>query len=120
MKVLPECYVCAMRQALSACRLASDDVDFHHRAMWAAADHLARSASRDITPPEAGEGLYRMIREMSGNPDPFEDLSRLSVPGRRVSDDARMNGIDAHRCQFHRQVFLGHTPNFGQKLIRKE
>jgi len=76
MKVLPECYVCAMRQALSACRLASDDVDFHHRAMWAAADHLARSASRDITPPEAGEGLYRMIREMSGNPDPFEDQKR--------------------------------------------
>ena len=55
MKVLPECYVCAMRQALSASRLASDDVDFHHRAMWAAADHLARSASRDIAPPEAGE-----------------------------------------------------------------
>lgn len=76
MKVLPECYVCAMRQALSACRLVSDDVDFHHRAMWAAADHLARTASRDITPPEAGEGLYRMIREMSGSPDPFAEQKR--------------------------------------------
>jgi len=75
MKVLPDCYVCAMRQALAACMLASDDVEFRHRAMRAASAHLA-DCPRDVTPPEAGEGVYRIIREMSGNPDPFAAQKR--------------------------------------------
>lgn len=59
-----------MRQALAAARLVSDDEDFHHECMVETARLLA-GARRDSTPPEGGEELYRMIRERSGNPDPF-------------------------------------------------
>jgi len=64
-----------MRQALSAARLVSDDADFHHRCLREAAKLLAE-CPLDVTPPEAGEGLYRLVREMSGNADPFEAQKR--------------------------------------------
>jgi uncharacterized protein with ATP-grasp and redox domains len=75
MKILPDCYVCAMRQALAAARLVSDDPEVHYRVLEEAAGHLTRGG-RDITPPEAGEGLYRMVRELSGNDDPFATMKR--------------------------------------------
>jgi uncharacterized protein with ATP-grasp and redox domains len=64
-----------MRQALGAARLVSDDEAYHHRALQEAARLLA-GCPLDVTPPEAGEGLYRMIRETSGNPDPFAEMKR--------------------------------------------
>jgi len=64
-----------MRQMLSAARLAGGDEAFQHRCLQEAARMLA-GESLDITPPEAGEGLYRMVREMSGNPDPFAAQKR--------------------------------------------
>ncbi len=75
MKIQPECFLCAMRQALSAARLASDDEEFYHECMVETARILA-SASRGQTPPEGGEIFYRMIRERSGNPDPFKEQKK--------------------------------------------
>lgn len=75
MKILPECYVCAMRQALAAAMLVSDDATFHSEVLREAAREMA-SAGSDITPPEAGEGLYAMISRMSGNPDPFAEQKK--------------------------------------------
>ena len=42
MKLLPECYACAMRQALSAARLVTGDEAFHHRCLLATASILTR------------------------------------------------------------------------------
>jgi damage-control phosphatase, subfamily I len=75
LKILPDCHVCAMRQALSAARLVSDDPAFHHECLQRAARLLA-DCPLDVTPPEAGEGIYAMVREMSGNPDPFAAMKR--------------------------------------------
>ncbi len=75
MNILPDCWVCAMRQALGAARLVGGDSEFQHQVLQEAAKLLAAS-ERDITPPEAGEGLYALIREMSGNEDPFAEMKR--------------------------------------------
>lgn len=75
MNILPDCWVCAMRQALGAARLVGGDEEYQHRCLQEAARLLAAS-ERNITPPEAGEGLYAMIREMSGNDDPFAEMKR--------------------------------------------
>ncbi|MBU1670664.1 MAG: DUF89 family protein [Actinobacteria bacterium] len=75
MKLLGECYACAMRQALSAARLVTDDEAFHLRVLSEAAAVMARARS-DMTPPEAGEEIYGMVRELSGNPDPFAAQKR--------------------------------------------
>jgi uncharacterized protein with ATP-grasp and redox domains len=75
MNILPDCWVCAMRQALGAARLVGGDEEFQHNVLQETARLLAASP-RDVTPPEAGEGLYAMIREMSGNDDPFAEMKR--------------------------------------------
>lgn len=75
MKLLPECYACAMRQALSAARLVTGDEAFHHRCLLATASILTRVTGEE-TPPEIGEDVYRMVREYSGNPDPFHEQKR--------------------------------------------
>lgn len=75
MKIHPECFLCAMRQALSAAKLASDDIELHNEMMVEVARILTHSRS-DQTPPEGGELFYRMVRERSGNPDPFRDQKK--------------------------------------------
>ena len=75
MRILPECYACALRQALSAARLATEDEDFHHRCLLEAA-RILTTVDRRATPPEVGEKVYRMVRELSGVPDPFRDQKR--------------------------------------------
>ena len=70
MRLLSECYACALRQTLSAARLVASDDSFHHRCLQEAARILTR-ARMDMTPPEVGEEIYRMVREFSGEDDPF-------------------------------------------------
>ncbi len=62
-----------MRQALGAARLVSDDLEFQNEVMVRTAGLLA-GAPREGTPPEGGELFYRMIRELSGIPDPFREM----------------------------------------------
>ncbi len=69
MKVLPECYVCALRQVLAAARLAGGD-DFAIACLKKASEILAQLPD-GLTPPEMGEPIYRIVREISGIRDPF-------------------------------------------------
>ena len=75
MKLLGECYACAMRQALSAARLVTDDERFHIRCLAEAARILS-GTSPEVTPPEVGEEIYRAVRVFSGNPDPFREQKK--------------------------------------------
>ena len=75
MEFLPECFACAMRQALAAARLVTDDQSFHHRCLIEAAEILT-GAERGMTPPQMGEHIYGMVRRLSGNPDPFSEQKR--------------------------------------------
>lgn len=75
MEFLPECFACAMRQALSAARLVSDDESFHYRCLIEAAKILT-GAQRDMTPPQMGERIYGMVRRLSGNLDPFGEQKK--------------------------------------------
>lgn len=53
MKILPECYLCALRQALAAARLAGDDEGFHVEVMRETSRILA-DAGTAVSPPSAG------------------------------------------------------------------
>jgi len=70
MKLLPECYACALRQTLYAARLAGGDERFCHECLLEASLILTR-VTCDMTPPEVGEYIYRMVRERSGTEDPY-------------------------------------------------
>ncbi|MBU4193797.1 MAG: ARMT1-like domain-containing protein [Actinomycetia bacterium] len=75
MELFPECFACAMRQALAAARLVSDDESFHYQCLIEAAKILTR-VERDMAPPQMGEHIYGMVRGLSGNPDPFREQKK--------------------------------------------
>lgn len=75
MKAYLDCIPCFFQQALRAARIATDDAGQHKQIL----DELGSMLS-DIplenTPPETGRLIYRMVRQITGNPDPFQQLKR--------------------------------------------
>ena len=72
-----ECLVCFVRQALSAARLSTRDPRLQRRVI----DETGRMLSQvnlKNTPPENAVFLYRLIAEISGRQDPFQDLKHQS------------------------------------------
>jgi uncharacterized protein with ATP-grasp and redox domains len=70
MKTCLDCVPCFLSQTLDACRLASDDTRLHERVLR----RVLRRASEfpfDRTPPEMGAEIHRIIREETGDPDPY-------------------------------------------------
>jgi uncharacterized protein with ATP-grasp and redox domains len=78
MKTFIDCIPCFFEQALRAGRIATDD----ERVLKHLLDELGgnlKHISLENTPPETGRLIYRMVREITGNPDPFRDLKREST-----------------------------------------
>ncbi len=72
-----ECLVCFVRQALSAARLSTRDPRLQRRVI----DETGRMLSRvalERTPPENAVFLYRLIAEITGRQDPFQELKHQS------------------------------------------
>ena len=70
MKTCIDCVPCFVGQGLKAVRLATDDPTVHEqflREVLAEAAHL----DFDVPPPVMGGWLYRRIRELTGDPDPY-------------------------------------------------
>jgi len=70
MKTYLDCYPCFMRQALSAARRADASTEEQHGILLETMDQL-RSLPVDATPPEMAEGIHRLVRAKTNNPDPY-------------------------------------------------
>ena len=78
MKSYLDCIPCFFQQALRAGRIATDD----EQTLKQLLDELGKKLhqiSLDSTPPETGRLIYRMVREITGNPDPFRELKHKST-----------------------------------------
>ena len=72
-----DCLVCFMRQALSTARLSTENPGLHRKVI----DEVGRMFAQvelTKTPPENAVSLYRLIAEITGNPDPFAGLKKQS------------------------------------------
>ena len=72
-----DCVPCFVRQALEAVRQVSDDRDVIEKAMR----RVLREVSEfdlNLSPPEMGQLIHRIIREESANEDPYYDIKRES------------------------------------------
>ena len=77
MRIYLDCLPCFVRQALEAVRMATDDLTIHERVMR----EVLRKASEirfDLSPPAMGQQIHRLIREASGNRDPYSAIKRES------------------------------------------
>ncbi len=77
MKVFLDCIPCFLKQALEAARLATSEVEVQQQALRVVLDKLAQ-ISWDTSPPHIGRAVHQIIKQVSGNPDPYAILKRHS------------------------------------------
>lgn len=70
MKAVPECVVCAFRQALNTARQVSADPAFHVRLLERLA-HCPQCFNMDQTPAALSQPVYSLVSELSGVADPY-------------------------------------------------
>ena len=70
MKTYLDCLPCLMNQALKAARAATDDEVIQRQVVNSVAG-LIPQLPLDLMPPEIGQRGYRLIRQITGNDDPF-------------------------------------------------
>jgi damage-control phosphatase, subfamily I len=77
MKTHEDCLPCFLRQALRVARICSDDADEHQRVVAAVRDLLVDLDLQE-TPPANAIRIYAAIAEVTGCPDPYREVKRLS------------------------------------------
>ena len=70
-----DCLPCFVRQALNAVRLASSDPAVHEQVVREVLAHAAH-VDLSVPPPVMGAWLYRRIRDVTGNTDPYREQKR--------------------------------------------
>lgn len=70
MRTYLDCYPCFVRQALDASRSAGASEDQQYRVLREVLEAL-RGFDNDATPPEIAYRIHRIVREETGEPDPF-------------------------------------------------
>ena len=82
MKVNLDCIPCFMRQALEAARKATDDEKLQAEVLREVS-MLMSSLSYTHTPPEIAHKVHAIVRDVTGNPDPYrqikEDDNKLAL-----------------------------------------
>lgn len=77
MKIGPECIPCIMRQALETSKIATDDLNKQGEALKQVADLLS-DINFTNTPLVVSHKAQRIVRNVTGVHDPYEDLKKES------------------------------------------
>jgi uncharacterized protein with ATP-grasp and redox domains len=78
MRTYLDCYPCFLRQALEAARLARADDDQQKAVL----DHVLRALGQielQSTPPQIGNQVHRIVRQVVGNSDPYREVKEAST-----------------------------------------
>ena len=75
MKTYLECIPCFFKQALNAGRIAGADEATQKRILNRLSEAIP-TFSLEQTPPEMGREIYALVREVTGNDDPFKELKK--------------------------------------------
>ena len=74
MKIYLDCIPCFLRQALEAARLATNERAVQEEAMRVVLVKMAEFPLNESSPPEVGWKVHRLVREVTGNKDPYASL----------------------------------------------
>ena len=101
MRIFLDCIPCITRQALDAARMGSDDPAVHERVMRRVMEEASR-LSFNHSPPHMGRVIHRIVREESGDPDPyarvkkeFNELALAFLPRARAAVEASEDRLGA-------------------------
>jgi len=73
MKTYLDCFPCFLQQALNAVRFTTDDEALHEKVMHEVIK-LASEMDPHQTPPEMGQQIHKLIRDMTGVADPYKEV----------------------------------------------
>ena len=73
MKTFFDCIPCFVRQALDSIRLVTDDESLHERLVREVLREVSKMDLRQ-SPPEMGQHIHRLIRELTGQRDPYRRI----------------------------------------------
>ena len=77
MQTYLECVPCFLRQALDASRMVTDDPAVHERVVRGTL-RLVAEMPFDRSPPWMGQRIHRLLREATGDPDPYREVKHRS------------------------------------------
>jgi len=75
MRTYLDCYPCFLRQSIEASRMAGANQAQQYEVVFQVLD-LLRAIPSGATPPEIGLEIHRLVREMTGNPDPYSQVKK--------------------------------------------
>lgn len=78
MRTYPGCIPCLLRQSLNALNLCSGDEAMTFTVLKRIL-HCAADFEMKQSPPEMAMYIHRIIREMTGNPDPYREIKRQAI-----------------------------------------
>lgn len=78
MKAEAECYLCLLSQVLRTGGVLGAGKEQTMNLARQACEFLART-DFNRTPPEISEDLYRLLAELSGNPDPYSEIKKENI-----------------------------------------
>jgi len=70
MRIYLDCFPCFLRQTLDAIRFVTADTEVHETVVRQVLELMRRTDARRA-PPAIGQEIHRMIRQVTGNPDPY-------------------------------------------------
>jgi len=70
MRTYLDCVPCFLRQALDAARMTTNDESVHEEVLRRVA-HEVSEMDMGLSPPAMGQKIHRLIRELTGDPDPY-------------------------------------------------
>ncbi len=70
MPAATDCYLCLLRQSLEAARFATDEEALHRKVLLAGMEKVLHE-NFQTPPPIIGRAIHRLIKETTGNPDPY-------------------------------------------------
>jgi uncharacterized protein with ATP-grasp and redox domains len=78
MKTYLDCYSCFLRQALDAARLVGAD-EGQQKAVFDRVLDLLRHIEPSSPPPEIGDQVHRIVRQVVGSGDPYQAIKQAST-----------------------------------------
>lgn len=100
MQTYLDCYPCFLRQSIEAARMAGASQTQQHDVVVQVLDRL-RKIAPGTTPPEMGLEIHRLVRDITGNPDPYWKVKKEAtqkalqmLPKLRAIRDASDNKLE--------------------------
>lgn len=75
MRTYLDCLPCFLRQALEASRMATKDEKVQRRVLDSVMGRLS-NLSLNATPPAIAQVVHRLVKEITGNPDPYKEIKK--------------------------------------------